>query len=72
VGLFPVTIERKHMQQYLYSPVEAARVMGLSRSSIYNLLNRGELKSVHIGKSRRISSEHMIQFVENLKDSQND
>ena len=70
MGLFSVTIDRRYMKQYLYSPIEAARVMGVSRSTIYNLLNDGKLGSVHIGKSRRISSTHMIQFVENLEGAQ--
>ena len=33
---------------------DAARVLGVSRSLIYKLLNAGELPSVKIGNSRRI------------------
>lgn len=50
----------------LYTPVQAARVLGVSRSQIYVLLKRGQLGSVHIGRSRRIAKQHVTQFIENL------
>jgi excisionase family DNA binding protein len=37
--------------------VEAAKAMGLSRSSIYRLLSRGELQSVKIGARRLVRTE---------------
>lgn len=36
------------------SPTEAARLLGLSRSGIYNLMRRGELRTVNIGRVRRV------------------
>jgi len=50
----------------LYTPVQAARVLGVSRSQIYVLLKRGQLGSVHIGRSRRIAKQHVTQFIDNL------
>ena len=50
----------------LYTPVQAARVLGVSRSQIYVLMKGGQLGSVHIGRRRRIAKEHVIQFVNNL------
>ena len=50
----------------LYTPVQAARVLGVSRSQVYVLMKGGQLGSVHIGRSRRIAREHVIQFVDNL------
>jgi excisionase family DNA binding protein len=50
----------------LYTPVQAARVLGVSRSQVYVLMKGGKLGSVHIGRSRRIAKEHVIQFINNL------
>lgn len=50
----------------LYTPVQAARVLGVSRSQVYVLMKGGQLGSVHIGRSRRIAKEHVIQFIDNL------
>lgn len=50
----------------LFTPAEAARIMGISRSQVYILMNRGQLKSVHIGRSRRIALGHIDSFIEGL------
>lgn len=50
----------------LFTPVQAARVLGVSRSQIYVLMKGGQLGSVHIGRSRRIAQAHVTQFVDNL------
>ena len=39
----------------LFTPVQAARVLNVSRSQIYVLMKGGQLGSVHIGRSRRIA-----------------
>jgi excisionase family DNA binding protein len=51
----------------LYTPVQTARIMGISRSQVYNLLKSGELNSIHIGRSRRISNSHVTQFIQSLE-----
>jgi excisionase family DNA binding protein len=50
----------------LFTPVQAARVLGVSRSQIYVLMKSGQLGSVHIGRSRRIAQVHVTQFIDNL------
>ena len=50
----------------LFTPVQAARVLGVSRSQIYVLMKSGQLGSVHIGRSRRIAQAHVTQFIDNL------
>lgn len=42
-----------------YTPAQTARIMGISRSQVYNLMNSGELNSIHIGRSRRIANTHV-------------
>jgi excisionase family DNA binding protein len=51
----------------LYTPNQTARIMGISRAQVYNLLKDGSLSSIHIGRSRRISKEHVISFIQSLE-----
>lgn len=50
----------------LFTPKQAASVLGISRSSVYNLLKAGELGSVRIGRSRRIAQLHMNKYITDL------
>jgi len=50
----------------LYTPQEVARIMSISRSQVYNLMNSHQLESVHIGRSRRITMDQIHQFVGQL------
>jgi excisionase family DNA binding protein len=56
----------------LFTPVQAARILNISRSSVYNLLNEGTLGSIHIGRSRRIAQSHMEAFIANMAVSNHD
>lgn len=44
----------KQGDRFAYSPAEAASKIGVSRKHIYELMTRGELHSVLIGRCRRI------------------
>lgn len=50
----------------LYTPKDTARILSISRSSVYNLLTSGTLGSVRIGRSRRIAQEHMHNYLNTL------
>jgi excisionase family DNA binding protein len=52
----------------LLSPVEAAKVLGIGRSSLYLLMQSGDLPSVQIGRSRRIPVAALDEFVHRLRD----
>jgi excisionase family DNA binding protein len=41
---------------------EVAKFLGLSRSTIYGLMERGELEYVKLGKSRRIPRRAAVQL----------
>jgi excisionase family DNA binding protein len=47
----------------LLTVIEAARLLGISRSKLYELLADGELPSVRIGRTRRISVIAIDEFV---------
>ena len=50
----------------LYTPVEAAQALRISRSSLYLLLAEGVITSVRIGSSRRIPAAALAAFVDRL------
>ena len=50
----------------LLNPEEAAEILGMSRSSIYKLIAAGEIQSVKIGRSRRILTSALENFIESL------
>jgi excisionase family DNA binding protein len=52
----------------LYTPVEAAHALGISRSSLYGLLGRGELRSVRLGGDASAAAEALTAFVDTLDD----
>ena len=54
------------MEPLLLSPEEAAEVLGLGRSRVYDLMRRRELVSVKIGRVRRIPASSVEAYVERL------
>lgn len=50
----------------LITTKQVAQVLGISRSQVYVLLKSGQLESVHIGRSRRISRDQVINYVRSL------
>jgi excisionase family DNA binding protein len=50
----------------LLTPEEAARALGVGRSTLFKLLASGELGSVRIGTARRVSLAQLERFVDGL------
>jgi excisionase family DNA binding protein len=46
---------------------EAAMALGLGRTAIFEQVRLGRLKSVKVGRSRRIPLDCLVEFVEMLK-----
>jgi excisionase family DNA binding protein len=51
------------MDRLLFTVPEAAAILGMGRSHVYQLISSGQLASVKIGRSRRISERSIRQFV---------
>jgi excisionase family DNA binding protein len=49
--------------QFLYSVVEAARMLGIGRTKVYNLLANGELDSIRIGTRRLIKLDSIKALI---------
>jgi excisionase family DNA binding protein len=54
------------VDKILYTPIEAAQALGISRSSIYVLLASGEIPSVRIGSCRRVPIDGLRRYVAGL------
>ena len=55
------------MDKLLFTPSEAAAVLGIGRSKVYELLNDGHLTSVRIDRCRRIPADELVALVERLR-----
>lgn len=51
----------------LLTPIEAAQLLSISRSKLYELISQGRLTTVRIDSSRRIPREALNEFVDRLK-----
>jgi excisionase family DNA binding protein len=51
---------------------EAARRLAIGRSHLYQLLQRGALPSIRIGRARRIRVSDLEEFVDRLRAEQLD
>ena len=52
------------MNPELLTPDEAADILPLSRSTIYELLRTGALPSLRIGRSRRVRTDAIRAFID--------
>ncbi len=53
-------------EQLLLTTVQAARVLGVGRTTVYQLMKTGELHAVHIARSCRISWAELERYVARL------
>jgi excisionase family DNA binding protein len=51
----------------LLSPREAAKALGMGRSRLYELLRAGDIKSLKVGRLRKIARADLDAFVEGLR-----
>lgn len=52
----------------LCSVVEAGRLLSISRSRIYELMNEGAIESVKLGKRRLVTTSSIDSFAQSLSD----
>jgi excisionase family DNA binding protein len=55
------------VDKLLLKPEEAAELLSIGRSKVYELIGTGELVSVRIGTSRRIPADALAEFVRELR-----
>jgi excisionase family DNA binding protein len=52
-----------------YTVEQVAEMLHVGRDKVYYLLRTGQLRSIKIGKLRRITSQHLAEFVSTLEES---
>jgi putative molybdopterin biosynthesis protein len=57
----------------LLSPADAARMAAVSRDTIYRLVDRGDLRAVHVGRQLRIREADFDAYLERARsDAENE
>ena len=56
------------MDQLIFKIEEAAKVLGTSRSTVYRLMTSGQLVSIKVGRSRRVTRQALERFVKAMDD----
>jgi excisionase family DNA binding protein len=51
-----------------YTVEQVAKMLNVSRDKVYYLLRTRQLRSIKIGKSRRITDQHLAAFIASLED----
>ncbi len=53
----------------LYKPEEAAKVLAIGRSKMFELMSSGDIETVQIGRSRRIPAQALEDYVDRLRNA---
>jgi excisionase family DNA binding protein len=56
------------MDQLMYRPAEAARMLGIGRTAVFGFIKSGRLRSVKLGGYRLISADALRAFVRDLEE----
>ena len=56
------------MEKLLLTADEAAGLLGLGRTKVYELMGAGLIESVKIGRSRRVTVTGVHEFLDRLRD----
>ena len=62
---------RDRFDRQLLRVEEAARVLGIGRSTVYELIGRRELPVIRIGRSTRIPRRRLEDWIERHTDDEN-
>jgi excisionase family DNA binding protein len=60
------TTETNERTRVLLRPEEVAEALSIGRSTVFALMRSGELRSVKIGKSRRVPVDAVTEYVAGL------
>ncbi len=52
-----------------YTVEQVAEILHVGRDKVYYLIRTGQLRSIKIGKLRRITNEHLAEFVASLENT---
>jgi excisionase family DNA binding protein len=52
--------------EYLMKPSEAGKELGIGKTLVFDLISKGLLESVKIGRARRVTRSGLEQYVDSL------
>ena len=55
------------MEKLLLTAEEAAEVLSIGRTKVYELMAGGQLRSIHIGACRRVPAVALREFVQRIE-----
>lgn len=55
------------VEPLLYKPEQAASVIGIGRSKLFELIADGQIETVQIGRSRRVPAQALVEYVARLR-----
>ena len=58
------------MEKMLVTVSEAAALLGVGRSFAYELVQRGDLPSVKLGRARRVPVAEVRRYIERLREDE--
>jgi excisionase family DNA binding protein len=47
----------------MFTPVQVSKIISVSKSQVFALMKTGELESLTIGRSRRVSQDQLIKYI---------
>lgn len=65
----PREVDTASVDVLLLTVAQAARRLNLGRSSLFELVRRGDIASVCVGRSRRIPTEALNEYVDRLREA---
>lgn len=69
-GRSPATPTTAQPDRLVYTIREAALALRISRTKLYELLDSGQIESVHIGRSRKIPADALRTYLDHLREEQ--
>jgi excisionase family DNA binding protein len=65
----PDTARDKKAIMQAYTVEQVADTLQIGRDKVYALIRTGRLRSIKIGKLRRITDRHLAEFIASLEDA---
>lgn len=65
-----MTTKRAALTPLAYRPTQVAQLLGCSREFIFKLIEKGTLKSYHIGAARFISATELKRFIREREEAE--
>jgi len=59
--------DKANVLPLLFSVPEAARLLSISRSKLYQMIHRGKIHSIRIGRSRRLALKDLERWIQRQK-----